>query len=98
MPEFGVDSGGSFDVQTRLRPVEPFGALGLVIAGLTSGHDPSAFLLTVFAGLDDRWLDPTSRLRQNLERTGVARLILLTEPPYDPERIREAGRMLTPQR
>src|SRR6266545_4458240 len=29
-PEFGVDSGGSFAVQTRLRPVEPFVALGLV--------------------------------------------------------------------
>jgi hypothetical protein len=31
VPEFGVDSGSSFDVQTRLHPVEPFGALGLVI-------------------------------------------------------------------
>ncbi len=30
-PEFGVRSGGSFVIHTRLRPVEPFGALGLVI-------------------------------------------------------------------
>lgn len=31
VPEFGIASGGSFAVQARLRPVEPFGALGLVI-------------------------------------------------------------------
>jgi hypothetical protein len=30
-PEFGVQSGGSFVIHTRLRPVEPFGALGLLI-------------------------------------------------------------------
>jgi alkanesulfonate monooxygenase SsuD/methylene tetrahydromethanopterin reductase-like flavin-dependent oxidoreductase (luciferase family) len=58
-----------------------------------SGRDPSAFLLTVFAGLDDRWLDPTSRACQSLERIGVARLILLTEPPYDPDQIRQAGQL-----
>jgi alkanesulfonate monooxygenase SsuD/methylene tetrahydromethanopterin reductase-like flavin-dependent oxidoreductase (luciferase family) len=63
-----------------------------------SGRDPSIFMLTVFAGLDDRWLDPTSRARQNLERLDVARLILLTEPPYDGEEIRQAGRMLTAPR
>ena len=63
-----------------------------------SGRDPNAFLLTVFAGFDGRWLDSTSRARQNLERIGVARLILLTEPPYDPGEIREAGKMLTSAR
>jgi alkanesulfonate monooxygenase SsuD/methylene tetrahydromethanopterin reductase-like flavin-dependent oxidoreductase (luciferase family) len=63
-----------------------------------SGRDPGAFLLTVFAGLEDRWLDPSSRARQNLERIGIARLILLTEPPYDPDQIRQAGRMLTTPR
>ena len=60
-----------------------------------SGRDPATFQLTVFAGLDPRWLDATSRARQGLERLDVARLILLTEPPYDPEEIRQAGRMLT---
>src|SRR5262249_51024948 len=55
-----------------------------------SGRDPSAFALTVFAGLDERWLDPSSRARQNLERVDVARLILLTEPPYDLDQIRQA--------
>ena len=63
-----------------------------------SGRDPSTFVLTVFAGLDARWLDPASRARQNLERLDVARLILLIEPPYDAGEIREAGRMLTASR
>lgn len=63
-----------------------------------AGRDPSAFRLTVFAGLDGRWLDPTSRARQSLERIGVARLILLADPPYDPDEIRQAGRMLTTSR
>jgi alkanesulfonate monooxygenase SsuD/methylene tetrahydromethanopterin reductase-like flavin-dependent oxidoreductase (luciferase family) len=35
-----------------------------------SGRDPSTFVITVFAGLDARWLDPSSRARQNLERLG----------------------------
>ena len=63
-----------------------------------SGRDPSVFVLTVFAGLDARWLDPSSRARQNLERLDVARLILLVEPPYDADQIREAGRMLSAAR
>jgi alkanesulfonate monooxygenase SsuD/methylene tetrahydromethanopterin reductase-like flavin-dependent oxidoreductase (luciferase family) len=63
-----------------------------------SGRDPSAFVMTVFAGLDPRWLDPSSRARQSLERLDVARLILLLEPPYDADQIREAGRMLSAAR
>ena len=63
-----------------------------------SGRDPSAFVLTVFAGLDSRWLDPSSRARQTLERLEVARLILLMEPPYDANEIRQAGRLLTASR
>src|SRR5262249_16659469 len=59
-----------------------------------SGRAPDRFMLTVFAGLDDRWLDPASRARENLARLGVARLILLTAPPYDVEEIRLAGRKL----
>ena len=59
-----------------------------------SGRDPDRFMLTVFAGLDDRWLDPASRARETLARLGVARLILLTAPPYDVEEIRFAGRKL----
>jgi len=62
-----------------------------------SGRNSADFVMTVFAGLDDRWLDPTSRARQHLERIGIARLILLIEPPYDPDQIRQAGRLLTAQ-
>jgi len=62
-----------------------------------SGRNSADFVMTVFAGLDDRWLEPTSRARQHLERIDIARLILLIEPPYDPDQIRQAGRMLTAQ-
>ncbi len=60
-----------------------------------SGRNPDEFLLTVFAGLDERWLQLDSRARQTLDRLKIARLILLTEPPYDPDQIRHAGRLLT---
>jgi alkanesulfonate monooxygenase SsuD/methylene tetrahydromethanopterin reductase-like flavin-dependent oxidoreductase (luciferase family) len=59
-----------------------------------SGRSGGDFILTVFAGLDDRWLRADSRARQMLERTGVDRLILLQEPPFDPDEIRAAGRLL----
>ncbi len=59
-----------------------------------AGRNGADFILTVFAGLDDRWLRADSRGRQMLERTGVDRLILLQEPPFDPDEIRAAGRVL----
>src|SRR5207245_557873 len=59
-----------------------------------SGRSAADFILTVFAGLQDHWLRPESRARQTLERTGVDRLILLQEPPFDPDEIRAAGRVL----
>jgi alkanesulfonate monooxygenase SsuD/methylene tetrahydromethanopterin reductase-like flavin-dependent oxidoreductase (luciferase family) len=59
-----------------------------------AGGDAARFIVTVFAGLDERWLRPDSRARQTLERVGVERLILLVEPPFDPDEIRGAGRML----
>jgi alkanesulfonate monooxygenase SsuD/methylene tetrahydromethanopterin reductase-like flavin-dependent oxidoreductase (luciferase family) len=60
-----------------------------------SGRDPAAFIVTVFAGLDERWLDASSRGRQRLEQLGIQRLILLEGPPYDVDTIRHAGRMLS---
>ena len=59
-----------------------------------AGRDPARFIVTVFAGMDDRWLRPDSRARQSLDRAGVERLILLLEPPFDAGRIRQAGRAL----
>jgi alkanesulfonate monooxygenase SsuD/methylene tetrahydromethanopterin reductase-like flavin-dependent oxidoreductase (luciferase family) len=59
-----------------------------------AGRTGADFILTVFAGLEDRWLRADSRGRQMLEQTGVDRLILLQEPPFDPDEIRAAGRVL----
>ncbi len=59
-----------------------------------SGRDPDAFLLTVFAGLSEPYVRADSSARAALEQQGVDRLILLTAPPYWPEEIREAGRLL----
>jgi alkanesulfonate monooxygenase SsuD/methylene tetrahydromethanopterin reductase-like flavin-dependent oxidoreductase (luciferase family) len=52
------------------------------------GRDPARFEVSVFAGLDARWLRPDSAARAALDRAGVARLILLVAPPYDPARLR----------
>jgi alkanesulfonate monooxygenase SsuD/methylene tetrahydromethanopterin reductase-like flavin-dependent oxidoreductase (luciferase family) len=60
-----------------------------------AGRDPARFIVTVFAGFEERWLAPDSRARQMLERVGVERAILLLSPPFDPDAIRRAGRLLT---
>jgi alkanesulfonate monooxygenase SsuD/methylene tetrahydromethanopterin reductase-like flavin-dependent oxidoreductase (luciferase family) len=55
----------------------------------------AGFAVTVFAGLEERWLRADSRPRQMLARVGVDRLILLVAPPFDTGVIRQAGRALT---
>lgn len=60
----------------------------------TAGRDPARFIVTVFAGMEERWLKADSRARQALDRVGVDRLILLVAPPFDTEEIRRAGRLL----
>ena len=58
-----------------------------------SGRDASRRLLvTVFAGLEERWLQTDSRARQSLERVGVDRLILLVGPPFAIDAIHRSGR------
>jgi hypothetical protein len=64
-------------------------------AHAASGRDPARFLVTVFGGLAERWLRPDSAARAALADLGVARVILLVQPPYEVERIRAAGRLLT---
>ena len=59
-----------------------------------SGRDASRFVVTVFAGMEERWLRADSQARQSLERGGVHRLILLVPPPFDAGEIRQAGRLL----
>jgi alkanesulfonate monooxygenase SsuD/methylene tetrahydromethanopterin reductase-like flavin-dependent oxidoreductase (luciferase family) len=60
----------------------------------TAGRDPSGFVVTVFAGLERRWLEASSPDRGRLRDLGVDRLILLVHPPFDVEGIRAAGRRL----
>ena len=60
-------------------------------AHAAAGRDPSRFIVSVFAGFEDRWLTPGSRAQQMLERIGVDRVILLLSPPFDAEAIRRAG-------
>ena len=62
-----------------------------------SGRAAPGFVVTVFAGLEDRWLRADSRARQMVERAGVDRLILLAAPPFDPGQIQQAGRVLSAQ-
>ncbi|HVQ76013.1 MAG TPA: LLM class flavin-dependent oxidoreductase [Candidatus Binatia bacterium] len=59
-----------------------------------AGGDPARFLLTVFAGLHDRWLRPDSAARASLARVGVGRLILLVGPPFPLDQIRAAAPLL----
>jgi hypothetical protein len=59
-----------------------------------AGRGASPFLVTVFAGLEERWLRADSRARQMLARAGVDRQILLVSPPFDAGEIRAAGRLL----
>jgi len=63
-------------------------------AHAAAGRDPARFQLSVFAGLAERWLRADAPERLVLEQLGIARLILLAQPPYEPEPIRAAGRLL----
>jgi alkanesulfonate monooxygenase SsuD/methylene tetrahydromethanopterin reductase-like flavin-dependent oxidoreductase (luciferase family) len=58
------------------------------------GRDPARFHVTVFAGLEPRWLRGDSAERAALTGLGVTRLILLVSPPFDADEIRAAGRLL----
>jgi alkanesulfonate monooxygenase SsuD/methylene tetrahydromethanopterin reductase-like flavin-dependent oxidoreductase (luciferase family) len=59
-----------------------------------SGRDPARFIVTVFAGFEERWLKQDSRARQMLDRLHVDRVILLLSPPFDPDAIRRAAGLL----
>jgi len=61
-----------------------------------SGRPASRFVVTVFGGLEERWLRADSRARHLVERVGVDRLILLVGPPFDTSEIQRLGRLLAP--
>jgi alkanesulfonate monooxygenase SsuD/methylene tetrahydromethanopterin reductase-like flavin-dependent oxidoreductase (luciferase family) len=56
-----------------------------------AGRDPAQFLVTVFAGLESRWLDARRQERARLRELGVDRLVLIVSPAAR-EHIRDAGR------
>lgn len=58
----------------------------------SAGRDPAAFLLTVFTGLDERWLTPGSPELRRVTDLDVDRLILYVRAA-DRDRIAAAGRM-----
>lgn len=55
-----------------------------------AGREPAGFLVTASAGLDRRWLDPTSSSRRRASEDGVARLVLVGRPAD----VSEAARLL----
>ena len=57
-------------------------------------RNASGFLVTAFAGLEERWLRADSAKRTKLLALDVDRLILIDRPPYDRVRTGEAGRLL----
>ena len=59
-----------------------------------SGRDPVRFLVTVFAGFDERWLHVDAQPHSRLIALGTERLILLLSPPYDRARIARAAQSL----
>jgi len=64
---------------------------GVVAAARATAADPDRFLVTVFAGLGGRWLDPDSAERRRLAAIGVHRLILIVHPDQDPENLPGPG-------
>jgi alkanesulfonate monooxygenase SsuD/methylene tetrahydromethanopterin reductase-like flavin-dependent oxidoreductase (luciferase family) len=58
------------------------------------GRDRAHFIVTVFTGFREAYLEPEAPARAPFERLGVDRLILLMEPPFDPRRIRDGGRRM----
>jgi alkanesulfonate monooxygenase SsuD/methylene tetrahydromethanopterin reductase-like flavin-dependent oxidoreductase (luciferase family) len=58
-----------------------------------AGHDPLRFLITVFAGFDERWLHVDSPPCSRLVALGVDRLILLLSPSSDRARIAGAAEL-----
>ena len=61
-------------------------------AHAAAGRDPARFIITVFAGFEERWLRADSQARKMLDRIGVDRVILLLSPPFDVAAIRRATR------
>ena len=62
-------------------------------AHASAGRDPARFLVTVFAGLESRWLDERRPERSQLRELGVDRVVLVVSPASARD-IRDAARFL----
>jgi alkanesulfonate monooxygenase SsuD/methylene tetrahydromethanopterin reductase-like flavin-dependent oxidoreductase (luciferase family) len=62
-------------------------------AHASAGRDPSRFLVTVFGGLESRWLDERRPERGRLRELGVDRLVLIASPASTRD-VRAAARLL----
>jgi alkanesulfonate monooxygenase SsuD/methylene tetrahydromethanopterin reductase-like flavin-dependent oxidoreductase (luciferase family) len=62
-------------------------------ARASAGRDPASFLVTVFAGLEPRWLDERRPERDRLRELEVDRLVLIVSPAAAQD-IRDAARFL----
>ena len=61
---------------------------------MAAGGSPDDFLVTVFAGMSERLLQPESAQRAALVELGVHRLILLLQPPFSTGDILDSGAVL----
>jgi alkanesulfonate monooxygenase SsuD/methylene tetrahydromethanopterin reductase-like flavin-dependent oxidoreductase (luciferase family) len=62
-----------------------------------ASHRPGKLLVTVFAALDEKWLDDGRAERKRLVALGVDRVILIVDPPYSHSDLQSAARLLSRQ-
>ena len=67
------------------------GLEGIVAQARASSPDPDRFLVTVFAGIGDPWLDPDSAERRRLDALDTDRLVLVVRPGHDPAALPTVG-------
>ena len=93
MARVAGEAGDGLNTQAGHPELEQLIAVGRS-AFAARGLPPEQFVVTVFAGLSERWLRRDSAQRARLEELGVSRLILLIEPPFSTSAIGEAGHLL----
>ena len=67
------------------------GLEALVDTARAASPDPDRFLVTAFASLEERWLDPASPERRRLAAVGTDRLMLVVRPGQDPAALAVVG-------
>lgn len=78
--------GDGFNTQAEAPALE-----ALVAAARAASPHPDRFLVTVFASMAPRWLDPDRPERRRLAAVGTDRLILVVRPGQDPAALPDPG-------